>query len=121
MRFGPFLALLSASATRDLAEVPLSHDEMAVLLRLSRRARRRRLGWSTPCLLFRGDNNGKGYRRVRVCKKRVAVHRWLFETFHGDATGFDVDHECGARACGIHVRRLAPWKNRGWKEPAGES
>lgn len=103
--------LLWTIAERDPIATPLTIAEWRVLRRLSRRCRRFR-----GHLLFTGSDSD-GYKRVWVHGKRWLVHRWIYETFVGAATGMDVDHKCGIRNCGLCLRKMEPWKNRGWREP----
>ena len=105
-------ALLWSIAARDPATHPLLPSERRVLRRLARRARLIR-----GHLLFSGWVDRDGYPQLSVARRQWKLHRWLYETFVDAATGMDVDHECGMRACGLHLRKLEPWKNRGWQEP----
>ncbi len=104
---------IAGYARRDLAVDPLTPDERAILARLAWRVRR-----SRGCVRVRGYRSKDGYAYFRAHKRRLLVHRWLYETFNGDAAGLDVDHHCTVRDCAAHLRALPPWKNRGWREPA---
>lgn len=92
---------------------PLQPDEWAILERLARRA-----AWDGDCLILTGDRSRDGYAYFTAEGRRHSAHRWIFETFHSDATGLDVDHPCGTRPCILQLRRLPAWRNRGWRPPS---
>ena len=42
---------------------------------------------------------GRGYGRLSLGGKTVAVHRAVYELVHGPLGGWTVDHTCGNRLC----------------------
>lgn len=58
-------------------------------------------GFSTPCWIWRGAKNQKGYGIVRVNRYKLSTaHRVAYTVVHGDVPdGKQLDHLCRNRAC----------------------
>lgn len=52
------------------------------------------------CFLWIGTKTGKGYGRVQIRGRRIAIHRLMYEHFRGPIpAGLCLDHLCRNRAC----------------------
>jgi hypothetical protein len=57
-------------------------------------------GYGTPCHVWIGPHNQKGYALVKVGRSSRAAHRVVYENAHGPvAAGHTVDHLCRVRDC----------------------
>lgn len=63
-----------------------------------------------PCWLWTGSTNTKGYGRIRIGKKVVAVHRYVYEQLVGQIVKPQLDHVCRVRAC-CNPNHLEPVTN----------
>lgn len=80
--------------------------------------RRRMISPWTGCWVFRGSDNGNGYRRITIGtkaagdKRSVYVHRLAYEVWVGPIPeGMDIDHRCRNRAC-FRPDHLRPMSHR---------
>lgn len=52
------------------------------------------------CLLYAGRLTSRGYARVWIHGREVALHRAMYEKFVGPvADGYELHHRCGIRHC----------------------
>lgn len=57
-------------------------------------------GYSTPCRIWDGPRNQKGYGLVKVGRSSRAAHRAAYEREHGPVPGgYTLDHLCRVRLC----------------------
>lgn len=57
-------------------------------------------GYKSPCWIWRGVREAKGYARVTHCGRRQFVHRLFYEHFVGQIPeGMAIDHLCKTRCC----------------------
>lgn len=72
-------------------------------------------GYETPCWLWQGTMDKRGYGQIKINGVARWVHRVSHELFHGPVPeGKDVDHGCHCPACWNpeHLSNQSPSVNR---------
>lgn len=72
------------------------------------------LGFGTPCWLWLGALNKKGYGHITRQSRHLQTHRLMWEQLRGPIpTGMQIDHLCKVRACcnPDHLEPVSPLVN----------
>jgi hypothetical protein len=57
-------------------------------------------GYTTPCWVWQGTRNVKGYAKIRFDGKSISVHRFMYERYIAPIPdGLQIDHRCYIKAC----------------------
>jgi len=65
-------------------------------------------GLNTPCWIWTGSQNGKGYGKVSYFGQRHRTHRFSYELLVGPIpAGLQIDHLCRVRSC-MNPQHLEP-------------
>jgi hypothetical protein len=71
-------------------------------------------GYRTPCWIWMGWTNPRGYGRGKLDGKRGAIHRLYYEREHGPVSpSLQIDHLCCVRTCvnPDHLEPVTPREN----------
>lgn len=87
---------------------------MTVVERIIARCARQDRGYITPCLIFTGKANNKGYAIVQTgsltdgSRRTRRAHIVIWEAMHGRVPdGLELDHLCNQRGCCEHTHMEA--------------
>lgn len=72
----------------------------------------RDMGYLTPCFIWRGHPNNKGYGQVVLAGKQMYAHRAMYEQRVGPIPeGMQIDHLCRTRLC-VNTDHMEPVTHR---------